>query len=251
MQPIDLINSLPPIELTNLPEIVEKAKALKTSIISISGRDLFGCRPEGYVFGRIILDDFCPDFVFSCNQLTDPPAKALIEKFEDPESRFVLIPGRCIVEYKDFQTAMHSNEDHSGSDWEFPNIKVGRCDQFYMYHRSICDQLNYALTTIRVFEANYVLPSYVKFDIENFQDNEAFNTVMTNKKEIGTRRTVVSHLGENYVLTLYKNIVPYKKGDKVRLTIMSSCTNNVFYARFNVVRKGIEINVYANYLNLV
>lgn len=84
-----------------------------------------------------------------------------------------------------------------------------------------------------------------KLTVSNMRELEDFENIMTFKSADG----IGIFRYQNYVMTLYNNLIPMKKADKLELTIYD-LNERSFLSNFSIVRKKSRIEVYIMYLHM-
>ena len=95
-----------------------------------------------------------------------------------------------------------------------------------------------------------VVPTVV---FNNIESTDVFLEMTDKKKEYGNFLLKLNDGNMDYILSLYKNMVPYKKGDNISVTITKSDLSTLTYtAMYNIERKKhTPIQVFVTYINLL
>lgn len=90
---------------------------------------------------------------------------------------------------------------------------------------------------------NMTQQTFYKFIKEDLQDKEDFSKIMNAKTDEGTS---IYKIDREYMLSIYNNLLPVNKKDKVSLIVYDH--NNLFMANFKVFKKkNVTVDVYILY----
>lgn len=240
-------------KINNIDTICALAKDFKDSIVGVTPEFLYSTNPEGCVFKCMPLGLETPSFIFSVNQLKTLSAKALLASSEERYFVNGLITTASYVDTINIGNYLIDETqnfvDRSGTNI-IPCIRTGVYDQFFEYHYRFGAEFERFLM---MMNSQMMMNNLITFD--NFDQDPVFIDMLEKKKEWGTFRSHLYDPGSDihYIVSYFKNMIPYKKKDKVSLSVTRmNKTDNDFGAVFTITRKNhVPIYIYCHYLNLL
>lgn len=263
MQPMFQIRNLQLRKIDSIDTICQLAKDFKDPIIGVTPGFLYSTNVEGCIYKRTsgVIDT--PTFIFSVNQLKTNSAKALLA---DPSNAYmhneliIRSEDRDIIDSGSYYidaTSQDVLEINTGR--LIPCIKTGSKDQFFEYHNKFDYRFDYALQAMTHFDLYlYIDVPGAKDEFEvftDFQEYDVFKDMIDKKKEWGSFRAQFKSPNSDmiYIATFYKNMIPFKKGDRVSAVFTKAYPEDPYYDAMFVIerKKHAPITTYCRYLNLL
>lgn len=253
--------------IDNLKEIISHAKDSKDNLIYTNGINLYSTNETGCIYKRLFISEYTPwqiddmdNFIFfSMPQFKFPSAKLLLETINN--GIYWLVDNKIIVSNDYVFKILESNYYFDSNINEIvytidgnidilPCIMCNEFDLLYIYYFHLFKEPFYNFLNFSNIIDTKVIPTVI---FNNIESTDVFLEMTDKKKEYGNFLLKLNDGEMDYILSLYKNMVPYKKGDKISVTITKSDLSSLTYTAMYTIdrKKHTPIQVFVTYINLL